>query len=416
MSDFAQTIREKLEKATGKRLPWGDVNPLVVIGLTEAILDLGLNEEQMYPVVRSFLRQLAAQVHPDRNPKNVSVSRQQEILAALNYLDDRESFSRALDHFRTLKAEDRREIKLLSQTVNALRKQAAEVDKKEIAVRQEKEVVASEFASFRKLKQDEPLRVPRLEADIQELTKGLERSHRFGQEEQRLHRKWLHLYERIQQYMLNLGSNSWAGPPFHPFAFDAKWVVIAFLSYLKIKDEEKKDETEKEKGVRLEKQRERRQFIHSWTPFIEPGEFREEFVGAAQAAGISMEAMSEIGSAWNRAAERLQKDNEFSPNVRALTIAVIGLSAGYPTLHFGDRQAAIGRVIGSLSPHEGELQRKDLRSQNRVEIFENAIPFLIPGRILISAAKDRLKTSGKPLESLFESTAFYSRREILAAG
>lgn len=415
MNSFADSLRERLEKATGKGPPWGDVNPLVMIGLTEAILDLGLTEEQMYPAVRGFLRQLAAQVHPDRNPVNVSSSRQQQILDALNYLDDRENFSRALDHFRTLKAEDRREVKILSQTVDSLRRQSKELDKKEVTLRAEKESFVAMRDAFRKQQSKEPLQVPKLEETIQSLARGLDRSEKFAKEEQRLHQTWLRRYGQIQHYMLNLGSAPWPGPPFYPFAFDAKWVVVVTLSFRKFQYKDKaKTKTEEEE--RKDKQEKRTKLVHFWTPKNKNGKTREEFLASIDEAGVPEDRVEEIMESWDKAAKRLQRPDENKANVLALTIAVLKLSAGSSSLLFGDPQTAIGRVIGSMSPHEKSLTRKDFKPQSQIQIFEEMIPFLVPEKLLISASKKRRDNPQPPLETLHDRSFFYARREILAAG
>ena len=82
MGTFASDMLKQVEKASGKSAPWGDVNPLVVIGMTEAILDLDLNEEQLHGWIRGTAKSLISQVHPDKNPDNVSADRQRDIIQA----------------------------------------------------------------------------------------------------------------------------------------------------------------------------------------------------------------------------------------------------------------------------------------------------------------------------------------------
>lgn len=176
MDLFAQNLRSQMQKAFGQKLPWGDVNPLVVIGLTEAILDLELTEGQMYAIIRSYGRQLAAQIHPDRKPTNVSLERQGQILNAFNFLDNNENFVKALSDFRNFKADDRREVKILTKTVSALRRQIEGFESQIWQIREEREnlekerlELKKEWLRYERHKKKEPLFVPKLLAKVRQL-------------------------------------------------------------------------------------------------------------------------------------------------------------------------------------------------------------------------------------------------------
>ncbi|MEI6843542.1 MAG: hypothetical protein WCK48_03510 [bacterium] len=185
MDLFVKGLREELEKVTGgvkKDSPWGEVNPLVIIGLTEAILDLGLSEDQTYAVIRSYGRQLSAQVHPDRNPTNISAERQRQIIGAFVLLDNRENFSLALADFKNIRAEDRRESKILRMTVSALRLQISGFEAHARAFLENKRKLEEEQAEFERRKQDEPLLVPGLQAELTSL-------HEMFEAEQEKHEK-----------------------------------------------------------------------------------------------------------------------------------------------------------------------------------------------------------------------------------
>jgi len=88
-------------------------NPFVTIGLSPSILNLNLNDKQLFKIVHSYARQLVAAVHPDNNDKadklatNDTITR---IMVAFNWLNDERTFFYALDEFKTLKSSEKDEI------------------------------------------------------------------------------------------------------------------------------------------------------------------------------------------------------------------------------------------------------------------------------------------------------------------
>lgn len=117
MNAFANSLQRVVTGTLPK--PWGDgFNPLIIIGLTEAVLDLGLTEEQLHLSIRSYARQLSSQVHPDR-VSSISPERQRQIISAFNAIDTLEDFKVCLADFKNLRAEDRREIRILKQQIQS---------------------------------------------------------------------------------------------------------------------------------------------------------------------------------------------------------------------------------------------------------------------------------------------------------
>jgi hypothetical protein len=76
-SYIADSIRRSL-------LPWTapDENPIRMIGLGPEILELGLNDDQLYTQVQMFARGLVIQFHPDRVGSAIQVVRRQRSFAA----------------------------------------------------------------------------------------------------------------------------------------------------------------------------------------------------------------------------------------------------------------------------------------------------------------------------------------------
>jgi chromosome segregation ATPase len=117
------SLRDQLRKAFGQQ-QWEE-NPLVAIGLSHAILSLKVTDEQLFRIVRSYVRQLAAAVHPDSaDPlRDTQPPENRKIMVAFELLDNESNFQTALDEFRNLKAEDRHEITILRAALRAKEEQ-----------------------------------------------------------------------------------------------------------------------------------------------------------------------------------------------------------------------------------------------------------------------------------------------------
>ncbi len=389
MSSFTQSLLNRLEKASGQAPPWGDVNPLVVIGLTEAILDLGLTEDQMYAVVRSFLRQLAAQVHPDREQTGVSSERQRHIIDSLNYLDDRENFTRALTDFRNLKAEDRRETKLLSQTLGALRGQITGFEKQFEGLLIGQQQLAADRSSFEQQKKEEPLKVPDLEVQIGNLRAAGERHEQSLREaqEKSLNRK--RQLESAVEYLAYLGA------PVGKYgsgvdAFHAQWVAVASLW----PDHE----------------------INP-SPFGEGGKVRAAFLRDALAIIGERETLNGTLRSWKLAEALLGKPDKLDIKYMPLGLSIIKLESGWSSEVVGYRAVGFGgRVIGSIPSDKIPVERPRLRYQIANEVvLETVHPFIVPGGLLVSIARD---IGSRKWEQSLTCPAFRfaTKRLVLAVG
>lgn len=142
MNPFVTSLQATI---CGNAKLWGTgINPLVIIGFTEAILDLGLPTEALHASVKSYARQLSAQVHPDR-PTPAAPERQREIIEAFDKLQDLPIFQACLEDFRISRAEDRREIGLLRAEMKSLRRRYESLDATEATVRRDRQRSETEY-------------------------------------------------------------------------------------------------------------------------------------------------------------------------------------------------------------------------------------------------------------------------------
>lgn len=386
---FIKQLRDQVSKATGQAPPWGDVNPLVVIGLTETILDLGLNESQMYPVVRGFLRQLAAQVHPDRNPVNVSAARQRQILAALNYLDDHQNFSRALDHFRSLKAEDRREIRILSQSLVSLRRQVTDFESRWDELQTGRKRLEADQRAFDQQKKEEPLLVPDLDAKIKELRGQLGVMEIMLRSSREASANWKRRFEHIAEYLAYMGKTNNSKYSFGVHVLDAKWVAVASLWPLNVPNP---------------------------SPLEEDGTPRPDFISQALSIVQKKGAVSRILKLWKRAVATVGTSGKMETRRMPLGLSILRLDNGKPTLALGHIWTERGgRVIGCLPPDKIPVARPQMVYQTAQSVvFETLHPFIVTGGLLVSVSgNDRLRASWS---TTCPAIRFRTKRLILAVG
>jgi len=373
----------------------------VVIGLTEAILDLGLTEEQLHASIKSYGRQLAAQVHPDRKPTNVSAERQEQIIKAFNYLDNFDNFRLALADFKILRAEDRRESRLLNQTVAVLRERLSEFEGQTVALKEARESLTQEQHQFELQKEQRASDVSSLENKIEILEK------KFKTQKDELQRvladstPWKRRHEQSLAALVNLASQKNRGV----FAFEARWVAVA-SAWANV-----------DRGA---------------PPVNSHGEIHTDFANALQKLDIESR-MQEIIDEWKRISAIYGKRHYYGQTWSDVSFSLIKLEAGRQELLFGNPLAASGtRVIGcipsdmfwvdtSKQKREEKLEtekahlRKHLRSNDAYEfVVATMSPYLTPGGLLVSLWTDSHR---KVLWSLTcPAFKFITRRIILAVG
>lgn len=382
---FVRSVREQIEKATGQALPWGDVNPLVVIGLTEAILDLGLTEDQMYPVIRGFLRQLAAQVHPDRGAANVSGDRQKQILSALDYLDDRQNFSRALDHFRTLKAEDRRESRIARQELSSMRVRLRDFEGQWKDLEAGRHALEGDKQEFRRQVENEKFQVPVLAQQLEELQEELKNAQSVITSYRERSSSSRRQFEHIAEYFAYAGRRD-RGDMLAVNAFDAKWVAVASLWPVD---------------------------ALAQSP-LEQG--KEAFMGKALPIVGSENRVSMILDAWQYAVSSFNEPHGREKKWLPMGLSILKLEGGNPTLVLGHRWAAYGgRVIGSLPPDKINVSRSHLIYQVAKDIvFESMSPFIVAGGVLVSVRSDARRKASWSMTC--PAIYFSTKRLVLAVG
>jgi hypothetical protein len=384
MSSFSQALLNQLEKASGQAPPWGDINPLVVIGLTEAILDLGLTEDQMYAVVRSFTRQLAAQVHPDTQQTNVSSERQQQIIDALNYLDDRENFTRALTDFRVLKAEDRREMKTLRETLAATRARLADYEGQISNLATEKTNLANQWILLGKQKREQAIAIRNAEQEKSTLAGRVRRMRGLVMKKLNEEHPWKKKFEELAEYFANQGRTEGRGI----FAYSARWVVVVSVW----KDYSAKDSS----------------------PVDRFGTPRKDFVKAAESLKLDVPTLIRLWKAGKSAFDR-ESDKIEEHQMASLGLSIIELKEGAQKVLYGSGIGSAGRVIGSIPPSEILFERRHLKSSlDKDDVWRFLDPFLTEGGLLVSISIDPAKREEWSLTC--PRFLLNTRRLILAAG
>ena len=391
---FARSLRADLEKATNQGPPWGDVNPLVVIGLTEAILDLNLGEEQIYAVVRSFVRQLAAQVHPDRNPTNITSDRQRQIIEALDFLDDRQNFSTALNHFRNLKAEDRREMGVLRQKLNNLHRAAGDLEERLGSLNAERVVFEEERAVFEREKREDFVEAPILRKSLEETQKILHATERDVSRSTEHVTAWRSRFWNLSNYIGHMAKKSSAYPG-GIFALDVRWAAVAsFWAVPNGRNPSPLDEN----GSVL------------------PGSYEEIFRIVRKKSSVES-----IIEGWKQAVAALVTKEDLGPKAIQLGLSILGFRNGMASLALGHLHAlpSGGRMIGSLPPDRIPINRGLLVHQPpQMRVLETLHPFVVPGGLLVfvqNLARDRAYSMpfggvGYPL------MRFSAKRVVLAVG
>ena len=381
MSEFSRMLRQDIVDSSP---PWGEVNPLVVIGLSEAILELGLNESQFYSIIRSFGKKLVSQVHPDSNSGNFSPERQRQIIEAYAFLvESPENFSKALADFKNLRADDRRETRALSIANATLRERLSHYEGRVNLVTQEREKLVQEEEDYKKLKMKEPLRVPILESELSYQEKENTRLVNTLRGCQRSLTNWKSKYNGVLSGIATMGRESISS---NVVAFDARWVAFASLWFT------------------LDSS------LGDPSPLDEDGIVKYELRKASRLVGVQQDKMSEILQSWRIAQGRFPDPNGIKSTYR-LGLTLVSLRAGRPTLFFGNnKDVGRGRIIGSISS-KFVTQRSHIKTSfSQEKITEHFDSTITPGGLLVSVEFQ------KETHDIVSKFRFRAGRLVLAVG
>jgi hypothetical protein len=361
MSGFLSDFVDRITKSA----PWGEVNPLVIIGLTEAVLETGVTPDGIYRAIRAYSRQLAADVSPDRNP-NVSKERLSQIMAAFNYLDDRDNFDRALADFKNIRAEDRREVRILSKTVRVLRSQISDFESNLQTLGDARRELDSNRREFERQKNKEELLVPKLKAGMAVIKKDNDYLRDSVSRLQRTSSEWKRNSEQFCHYISGL--DGFVTNEDEVFAFEAKWIAVASL-YWNVD-------------------------FPDLSPLNTKRQVRIDFRQAALLLGLTRKDVLCILQAWQNAVDKFDTPGKLETRKLPLAFSLIRLTAGKPYLIFGSPSGILGgRVIGSI-PASGNfsISRSNLRyTLNRESVLESMQPGLVNNGLMVSISTERSK-------------------------
>lgn len=355
MDDFTRGLKKDVQVALGKGSDW-DVNPLVVIGLTEAMLDLELTEEQMFKAVRGYVRQLASQIHPDQNASKISDERRGQIFQAFEVLDDRERFSRALAEFRLLKSEDRKEIRLLRESLARAKAEVEVVKAKEDLLQKERRKLDRDKDQFDREDGNRKLVVAALREEANRSAHEVRRAKSQA-------RGWKARYESLDLFtsltLDDRGLEQVSGVS----VFDARWLAIACLVASTHINPKETYEVLGEGGVVASN-------LHEAMNTLEISADNQEAVIERWKAGF------EIFSTPESTGYR----GNFIPQ-----LVLLKLSAGRPTCVYGQKSVvAGGRIIGSIPQSRQSVGRRQLTHLIEADsVFKNLSTVLSVGGLAV---------------------------------
>ncbi len=126
MSSFGKELRDSIAPKFHRK--W-DVNPIVAIGLSTAILRLGLSDDELFTLCKKWAQGLFVTFHEDRRTKTPEQERFSE---AHNLIRDRQTFNQALSDFRDDRPEGEIVTTELKRAVRGLKEQVVGLQAKEV--------------------------------------------------------------------------------------------------------------------------------------------------------------------------------------------------------------------------------------------------------------------------------------------
>ncbi len=382
MSGFLSDLKMSIAKSREGPKPWGDVNPLLLIGLSDTILNLGLDEQQLHAVVKSYGRQLTAQVHPDRQTVNISDEIRKRIFEGFNAIDDFGHFQLALKEFRSLRAEDRRENRILHEAISALQHRISSIEGDASKIKEAALKLESEKQEFLRLKREESLKLPDLQRYCEVANKRIDELIKQTESTRKTGNAWKSRFSTAMKYMLNLGN---LNQP-HKLFFDAQWVAVVSLWH------------------------------HEGKP-LTPDDMMWRLLLAQDkevcSLGIPLET---IIDQWRIAKSHFGKPELTESKKLPLSLSILKLDKGVPSLISGDSLTVHGgKVIGSIDGNSHKITRENLfQKMDILDIPRLLTPTIVPNGLLVSVSE--LKGVKASWSTTCPGYRFHTKRIIVAAG
>lgn len=415
-------------------------NPLVAIGISSQVLDLGLVEDELFDyIIKDVARRLVLRFHTD--VKDFSGRQDIDILRGkiseiYRQLQDRKIFNKALAEFRNMKSEERNETRVLRRALENTKQLLDSYRAQELALSQgtkqlahnrelfdredlRRKAVISEFQEQINRLMDEVGVIPSLEADIRQLKgkieryeqKGISIAERGNKEIERLQERYqqkavataqrhsreidkikekalsVNTYKELLRYFSYLGSSpTLLDVP----VFDAQWV--AFVTLVPAGTKEVTLLTRKGKWARHFRRDvshhvprlARKQILERWKAFLKKFSVLEE------------------GETSKTHIPRLH---------------VLELRGGRPRTVYGSKKFSNSRVLGCVPGLSWKVTKYHLAHQmiGAEDFYKLLTPFLVPGGLMVSQKTHR--TTVRPsMAKLPAPTSWESKRLILGAG
>lgn len=382
MSSFLSDLKATIAKSQEGPKPWGDINPLLLIGLSDTILNLGLNEQQLYSVVKSYGRQLTAQAHPDRKTTNISEETQRRIFEVFNTLDDFDHFKLALQEFRSLRAEDRRENRILHESLSVLKGRIYSLENEALQLKEASKKLEHERQEFIRLKQEEGLLLPGLRKQLELAHQRIEELQQLTSASQKTKLVWMNRFASTMTYLISLSGSRKSGVHF----FDAQWIAVVSLQNRGAYPLTPNDDA-------------------WWKNFSQNKDI------------LSLKIPQELILAqWKLISSQFGTAQPPESQQLPLLLSILKVDKGVPRLLLGDRATTYGgKIIGSINGNSYGLTRDNLsRKMESMEITRLLTPFLMPGGLLVSLSEiPKVKASWS---TTCPGYTFRTKRIIVAVG
>lgn len=202
-------LRDKIEPALGIR-SWR-VNPLEAIGLNTDLLAIGIPAPELFRAVKSYVRQLAAIVHPDMGSTTIDAARAQEIRSAFETLQEYGDFQSALSRLIQGQDEGVRELKQLKILIGLQRNYIAKLERAVSEGKLNRQNIESLRGHLARQEADFLLRDSRIRSKQSEFERAHNRAKKLSLQVRRAQNAAGELEAMIRSFLLNLPPVEFSG-------------------------------------------------------------------------------------------------------------------------------------------------------------------------------------------------------------